>query len=77
VLLWLRENGCPSNDAMIVINAARGGDIAMIQYVVEQFLMQDGIPDANVLALMLFVAGVHCQLAAAQWLRQQGAASLG
>jgi hypothetical protein len=68
-LRWLREHGCPWHETSIPLAAAEGGSVdAMV------FLQQQGIAfGAMMLTQMLQIAGAYNQLAAAQWLRAQGA----
>jgi hypothetical protein len=68
-LRWLREQGCPWIEKDTAQRAAEGGSVDMMLY-----LRQAGIEfDAELLKAMLNVAGAYNKLAAAQWLRQQGA----
>jgi hypothetical protein len=66
-LRWLHENGCPWNAAHTCEAAAAGGSIDVIEYVVQQGI----VFTPELLTVMLNAAGN--KLAAAQWLRQQGA----
>jgi hypothetical protein len=69
MLRWLREHGCPWHTQDMLIFAAQGGSIAVMQY-----LIQEGIAStAAQLTKMLLEAGLSRRLQAAQWLRQQGA----
>jgi hypothetical protein len=68
-LRWLREHGCPWIADVIRVSAAQGGRLDVMNY-----LQQQGIVEGPaVLTRMLNAAGAHDKLAAAQWLRQQGA----
>jgi hypothetical protein len=68
-LKWLHEHGCPWHAVTLREEAAEGGSVDVMAY-----LQQEGLLDtAAVLRDMLNIAGVYSNLAAAQWLRQQGA----
>jgi hypothetical protein len=69
-LRWLHEHGCPCNtNDDIHLSAARGGSGDALV-----FLQQQGIVfTADMLRPMLNAAGAHSKLAAAAWLREQGA----
>eukprot|EP00953_Heterococcus_sp_UTEX-ZZ885_P032070 16773-Heterococcus_DN1.PRE.3 len=68
VLQWLLEQGCPHDNMACCCLAALKGHITVMAY-----LKSLGWLDAPVLLEALQVAGAFDQLAAAQWLRQQGA----
>jgi hypothetical protein len=69
LLSWLVDNGCPWEARQLCITAARGGSVKVLE-----FLQQLGILNsAAVLTDMLNVAALNHKLAAAQWLRAQGA----
>jgi hypothetical protein len=69
-LRWLREQDCPWYADTVHLAAAQGGSVEALQ-----FLQQQGIVfDADMLNEMLCTAGAYNKLAAAKWLRQQGAA---
>jgi hypothetical protein len=69
-LRWLREQGCPWNAAEVCIEAAEGGSVEVMRYL----LVDAAIPASEqLLREMLAAAGTFGQLAAAQWLRQHGA----
>jgi hypothetical protein len=68
-LRWLHEQGCPWSTRAIRVTAARAGHIAVIKYMVE---VEPAVSAAH-LTEMLKAAGAWNKLAAAQWLRQQGA----
>jgi hypothetical protein len=71
-LRWLHEHGCPWNRGRVCASAARGGSIGALEYMLQQ--QQQGIPfTATLLTHLLNYAGAYNHLAAAQWLRQQGA----
>jgi hypothetical protein len=53
------------------IAAAQGGSIEIMQYLQQQGI--EFVNDAALLTIMLSVADAHSKLAAAQWLRAQGA----
>jgi hypothetical protein len=68
-LRWLHEHGCPWDARGIAQYAVRGGSADVMTY-----LQQQGIVfTAGMLRDMLQMAGVYNKLAAAKWLRQQGA----
>eukprot|EP00953_Heterococcus_sp_UTEX-ZZ885_P005459 3413-Heterococcus_DN1.PRE.1 len=67
-LQWLIEQGCPYQIRTCCYFAAVYGHIAILVY-----MQSLGWLDAPVLLEALQVAGTFDQLAAAQWLRQQGA----
>jgi hypothetical protein len=67
---WLHENGCPWDVDMLLHFAAAGGRINVMQYMQQQ---DDVEISAAALTDMLNAAGANSKLAAAQWLRQQGA----
>jgi hypothetical protein len=68
-LRWLYENGCPWDAAAVCIQAAKGGHIEVMQYLLYDL----AVATPDMLQEMLNAAGAWEQLAAAQWLRQQGA----
>jgi hypothetical protein len=70
-LHWLQEHGCPCDapSTELCYRAARGGGVDVLSY-----LQAEGFLDnVQLLSYLLKVAGAHNKLAAAQWLRQQGA----
>jgi hypothetical protein len=68
-LRWLREQGCPWTETDTAHKAAEGGSVGVMIY-----LVQAGIEfGAELLTAMLNIAGACNKLAAAQWLRLQGA----
>jgi hypothetical protein len=68
-LRWLHEHGCPCMLDVIYLPAAQGGSVDAMK-----FLQQQGIVyTAVMLREMLNVAGAYSKLAAAKWLRAQGA----
>jgi hypothetical protein len=69
-LRWLHEHGCGWNVDVIRIAAAESGSVDTMMYLQQQDDVDLG---AAALAVMLNVAGGHNHLAAAQWLRAQGA----
>jgi hypothetical protein len=73
VLSWLRASGCPSVYMVLATFAAGCGRVAMKQYIIEQRVLQNELTLAELLTVMLMVAGVGSKLADAKWLRQQGA----
>jgi hypothetical protein len=68
-LRCLREHGCPWNAEVVRRNVAQKGSIAMMEYLQQQGLLAT----AAQLTAMLNIAAANNRLAAAQWLRQQGA----
>jgi hypothetical protein len=68
-LRWLHEHGCPWTAAEVCTEAAEGGRIEVMQYLLEEV----ALATPELLQHMLNSAGALDQLAAAQWLRQQGA----
>jgi Ankyrin repeats (3 copies) len=70
VLQWLLDNDCPVNSYDISVNAAYGGSISSVNYLVEQGVVE---LSARWLTDMLNAAGAQEHLAAAQWCRQKGA----
>jgi hypothetical protein len=75
-LKWLRQHGCPCDHVTTTLFAALGGSVAVLAYMLEQPEQQqlDAAFHTALLREMLAVAGANQQLAAAQWLRAQGAA---
>jgi hypothetical protein len=79
-LRWLREHGCPWNISMISDEvcvgiamydaAAEGGSVDALEYLQQQ---EGVVFSPRVLTLMLDLAGASNNIAAAQWLSQQGA----
>jgi hypothetical protein len=70
-LRWLRERGCSGSWDIRTLStaAAMGGSVDVLRYLHQQGL---GF-DAARLTELLGTAGTSDKLAAAQWLRQQGA----
>jgi hypothetical protein len=66
---WLLEHGCPCKFDSICFKAVAQGSIETMAFM----LQQQAVP-AAILSKMLDFAGANNQLAAAQWLRQRGAA---
>jgi hypothetical protein len=70
VVRWLRDNGCPCDVDKLLLFAAAGGRINIMQYMQQQ----PGVDFTPALLTdMLNAAGANSKLAAAQWVRQQGA----
>jgi Ankyrin repeats (3 copies) len=67
-LRFLLDSGCPWKPGQVCI-AASGGHIELMQYL----LYEQGLSTAVRLTRMLNAAGASDRLAAAKWLRQQGA----
>jgi hypothetical protein len=69
LLCWLIDNGCPWAKTRLCLAAASSGNIELMT-----FLQQQGLPtSAALLTDMLNYASSYNKLAAAKWLRQQGA----
>jgi hypothetical protein len=69
-LQWLRESECPCDNEAVCIAAAENGSVEVMTYMLDNGL----ITSAALLTQMLKATGEYeQQLAAAQWLRQQGA----
>jgi hypothetical protein len=66
-LRLLRQRGCPWNPPVVSTNAAAGGSVDVLLYLQQQGIVFD------LLTEMLLAAGAYSKLAAAKWLRQQGA----
>jgi hypothetical protein len=69
-LRWARDNGCPCDDAALCATAAKAGSVDVLAYLQEEGLLSS----AELLSELLLAAGACKELAAAQWLRAQGAA---
>jgi hypothetical protein len=69
LLRWLVNNGCPWSAQELCMEAARGGSVAVLEYLREQELLTS----VAMLTDMLSKAGAFEGLAAAQWLKEQGA----
>jgi hypothetical protein len=69
ILRWLREHDCPWDEDRMHTGAAKGGSVDVMVYLQEE----DIVFDAEILTEMLKIAGACNKLAAAQWLRKQGA----
>jgi Ankyrin repeats (many copies) len=68
-LRWLLEQGCPWEAADVSVLAAKSGLIEVMRYLLNEL----ALATPALLQDMLNAAGAHEQLAATQWLRQQGA----
>jgi hypothetical protein len=68
-LRWLHEQGCPWDVQAVRVAAAKSGDMPTIVYMMSV----EPVASAAQLREMLNAAGARSRLAAAQWLRQQGA----
>jgi hypothetical protein len=68
-LRWWHKHGCPLSTIRTCIKAAEGGSVSVLIFLQQQ----QGTVFATVRTYMLRYAGAHNKLAAAQWLRQQGA----
>jgi hypothetical protein len=73
VLTWLRSSTCPCDDDMLLLVAACRGSIVMMQYNIDNGLMQEELTLVEVLSAMLLFTGAGGHIAASQWLRQQDA----
>jgi hypothetical protein len=69
LLHWLLDSGCPYDEYSLCTAAAAGGSMQVLMYVQQQGFMSH----ARLLADMLNDAAVFHHLAAAKWLREQGA----
>jgi hypothetical protein len=70
VVRWLHEHGCPWHIEYLLHFAAAGGSINVLEYMQQQ---PEVVLTAALLTDMLNAAGANSKLAAAQWVRQQGA----
>jgi hypothetical protein len=69
VLHWLCDNSCPWEARELCVSAAQGGSVAVLTH-----LQQQGLLDSvALLTELLDEAAMACELAAAKWLRAQGA----
>jgi hypothetical protein len=70
-LMWLCAQGCSMmyNPEAMLHAAAKGGSIEVMEYILQQGV----VSESTHLTDMLQAAGAYKRLAAAQWLRQQGA----
>jgi hypothetical protein len=68
-LRWLHEHGCPWYADHIHLSAATGGSVDALVYLQQQGIVYT----AEMLTDMLNAAGANNNLAAAKWLKQQGA----
>jgi hypothetical protein len=68
-LRWLQEHNCPWEDEFVAHVAAQGGSIEVLAYLQQQGILATPAK----LTSLLNIAGGNNHLAAAQWLRQQGA----
>jgi hypothetical protein len=71
VLTWLRSSRCPCDDDMLLLVAACRGSIVMMQYNIDNGLMQEELTLVEVLSAMLHFTGAGGHIAASLWLRQQ------
>jgi hypothetical protein len=70
-LRWLHEHGCPWKVVKMWESAAQGGCVDVMMYLQQEL---DGVVAAAAfLKHLLRITGAHNNLAAAVWLRQQGA----
>jgi hypothetical protein len=69
VLHSLMHNGCPCDARELCLSAAKGGSVQVLIYLQQQGMFR-GVP---MLTHLLSRAGAFSKLAAAQWLREQGA----
>jgi hypothetical protein len=70
-LRWLHEHGCPLMVDHVDPPAAQSGSVEVLVYLQQQ--RQGASFTTDQLTEMLNIAGAHNKLAAAQWLKQQGA----
>jgi hypothetical protein len=69
ILRWLLDNGCPCDEHKTGLSAGEGGSIEVLTYMQQQGMLTS----PALLTEMLDIAAVFDKLAAAQWLREQGA----
>jgi hypothetical protein len=69
LLRWLLDNGCPWHADKLCMAGADSGSIELMSYLQQQGLLTS----AELLTEMLESAGCYNNLAAAKWLREQGA----
>jgi hypothetical protein len=72
-LRWLHEAGCPWEFTSLCHDAARHGSVEILTYLQQHQQSERVVWSAAMLTEMLHCAGRWDKLAAAQWLRQQGA----
>jgi hypothetical protein len=65
----LMHNGCPWDARELSMSAAEGGSVKVLIYLQQQGVLR-GVP---ILTLLLSRAGAFSKLAAAKWIREQGA----
>jgi hypothetical protein len=70
ILHWLQSSGCPCNIISACEKAVLRGHISTVELILQ---LQGAALSVPQLTRLLNVAGAFNQLAAAQWLRQQGA----
>jgi hypothetical protein len=70
VLRWLSEHGCPYDSTAVCLQAANGGSVPTINYVLSQHTVSE-----ELLMSMLDAAGANSKLAAARCLREQHSAA--
>jgi Ankyrin repeats (3 copies) len=70
LLRWLMDNGCPWSARELWKAAAEGGSVEVLAFLQQQGLQSRRVSDGTEL---LHIAACCNHLAAAQWLRQQGA----
>jgi hypothetical protein len=75
-LVWLCEQGCLYQHWSVMRYAAEGGSVSALAYIHQRPTEHDvgSAEYASRMSRLLNVAGTNKQLAAAQWLRAQGAA---
>jgi hypothetical protein len=69
LLRWLMDNGCPWEAEALCVDGAMGGSVEVLAYLQQQGLLTD----PALLTDMLEQAGCREKLAAAKWLKLQGA----
>jgi hypothetical protein len=74
-LRWLLAQGCPEDPLQMCVSAAEGGCIELMTEYLQRIQQSDATAEAQQLLLtdMLNAAGAHCQLEAAQWVRDRSA----
>jgi Ankyrin repeats (3 copies) len=69
LLRWLIDSGCPWAESQLCMAAALSGNMELMTHLQQEGLLLS----LSRLTFMLSYAGGHNKLAAAQWLREQGA----
>jgi hypothetical protein len=69
LLRWLVDSGCPYHTSDLCISAAKSGSIEVLAYLQQRGMLTD----AEMMSFLLDVAAIYNNLAAAMWLKEQGA----